>query len=257
MQLWNHRRVHHDADDAQDSTADGVGQSSIPLPANASDRRAFDRFVNFTDAVVAIAITLMVLPLLDIAGPGPDETVWQILAKNAGPLFAFAIAFTIVARNWLVHNQIVNAMRAYDPAVFWLNIAWIASITLSPWVTAMYGSSDAFTEGGEGFGGTGMLFFTLLAVITGISVILGWYINRHRGLLDPDDTEVWIARHPAGQYRGVVLIIVVLVNGILTLFIPAFAAYLPIVLVPVGLAIAERLSRRRGSSRADDEPGLR
>lgn len=241
--------MHPDSHDANDPPTDGIVPANIPLPANASDRRAFDRFVNFTDAVVAIAITLMVLPLLDISGPGPDETVWQVLSKNAGPLFAFAIAFTIVARNWLVHNQIVNAMRAYDPTVFWLNIGWIAAIALAPWVTAMYGSADAFNEGGEGFGGTGVLFFALLSVITGISVILGWYINRHRGLLDPDEAGVWIDRHPAGQYRGVVLILAFLVNGILTLVIPRIAAYLPIVLIPVGLAIAERLAKRQGSSR--------
>lgn len=37
--------------------------------------RSFDRLVNFTDAVVAIAITLQILPLIDVEGPKTGETV--------------------------------------------------------------------------------------------------------------------------------------------------------------------------------------
>ncbi|NDA58583.1 MAG: hypothetical protein EBY56_01355 [Actinobacteria bacterium] len=39
-----------------------------------SERRSFDRLVNFTDAVVAIGITLQLLPIIDVQGPAPGES---------------------------------------------------------------------------------------------------------------------------------------------------------------------------------------
>ena len=47
--------------------------------------RGLDRLVTFADAVVAIAITLLVLPLVDIAGNVGDVPVGSLLLVTVEP----------------------------------------------------------------------------------------------------------------------------------------------------------------------------
>lgn len=203
--------------------------------------RAFERFINFTDAVVAIAITLMALPLIDIEGPGPDETIWQVIAANSGTLLVFLFAFAIVANSWFQHNRIVNDMRGYDGPVFWLNIAWIAVIAVIPWAANLYGSAADRFEGGEGLGGTGLFFYLLLAAITFIGFLIARYVNRHPELLEPDRADRWRADRSVSDAVSLTLIITFLAIGVSSLFFPTISSYLPIILIPlVRFATARR-----------------
>jgi uncharacterized membrane protein len=208
--------------------------------------RSFDRFVNFTDAVVAIAITLLVLPLLDVAGPQVDETVWTVLSNNTGPLLAFALAFGLVAQNWLIHNRIVNIMRGFNGPVFWLNIGWIAAIALMPWTAAMYGAAGSQVEGGEGYGGTGMLFFVVLAALSGFMLAVSIYLGSHRFLLEPDRVAEWERQAIVGRWRLVAIIIALLACGVTSLFIPGIGAYMPLLVFPFLHVAIRIIERRRG-----------
>ena len=69
-----------------------------------SEQRSFDRLVNFTDAVVAIGITLQLLPIIDVAGPTPGESVWDVVTANSGQLFAFVLSFVVVIFMWAAHT---------------------------------------------------------------------------------------------------------------------------------------------------------
>lgn len=195
--------------------------------------RAFERFINFTDAVVAIAITLMALPLIDIAGPTENETVWQVIATNSGAIIVFLLAFAIVANSWHQHNRIVNDMQAYDAPIFWLNIAWIAIIAVIPWAANLYGTASNRFEGGEGLGGTGLFFYLLLAAITFIGLLIARYVNSHPYLLEPDLVDQWRVQRAISNTVAVTLIIGFLLIGVGTIFFPTVFSYVPILLFPV------------------------
>jgi len=77
----------------------------------AHEERSFDRLVNFTDAVVAIGITLQLLPLIDIDGPSDGQTVWQVISANSGQITAFVLSFVVVIVMWRNHNAVFNSMR--------------------------------------------------------------------------------------------------------------------------------------------------
>lgn len=76
--------------------------------------RAFDRLVNFTDAVVAVAITLLLLSVVDIRGTADEQTVWAVIADNAPQVVAFIFTSLVVAAMWLVHNRLFNGLRGFD-----------------------------------------------------------------------------------------------------------------------------------------------
>ena len=54
--------------------------------------RGLDRFLTFVDAVVAIAITLLVLPLAELATDVGDGSVTDLLREHDNEIFAFSFA---------------------------------------------------------------------------------------------------------------------------------------------------------------------
>ena len=105
--------------------------------------RGLDRLITFLDAVVAIAITLLVLPLVDVI-PEEGATVGlsDLLADEAGRFGAFALSFAVIAQLWLVHHRIVERVGSYDMPFVLVNLAWTLTIVLLPFATevaAVYG----------------------------------------------------------------------------------------------------------------------
>jgi uncharacterized membrane protein len=204
--------------------------------------RAFDRLVNFTDAVVAVAATLLVLPIVDIAGDLTETTVWQIIADHASQLITFAFTFIVVAVMWQVHNRIFNRMIGYDGVVLRLNIVWLLGIVFLPWASKLYGEGIATEQdrwsGGEGMGGAGLLYWGTLACISVIGALVAMHVARTPVLVDPRSEEP--ARPPM---RGFAFAVAFLVFGIVSLFAPVAASWLPLLLVPLAIVLGRRVER--------------
>ncbi len=98
--------------------------------------RGLDRLITFLDAVVAIAITLLVLPLVDVL---PDEgstvPLGDLLVAAAGRFTAFALSFAVIAQLWLVHHRIVEQVGSYDRPFVLVNLLWTLTIVLLPFAT--------------------------------------------------------------------------------------------------------------------------
>jgi uncharacterized membrane protein len=201
--------------------------------------RAFDRLVNFTDAVVAIALTLQLLPLIGIAGPKPGETVWQIIADNWGQIFAFLLSFVIVVVMWTVHNRVFNVLRMYDNTILWLNLAWMLAIAFLPWPTAMYGTAGNSTD--IGAGGVGLLYWLNLAVISGLGSLIAYHAAHHPELLEPGaSTRGWLQQSPRARLRGAVITSYFVVIGVISEFIPQYAGWIALGLIPLGRILRDR-----------------
>ena len=65
--------------------------------------RGFDRVVNFSDAVVAIAITILVLPLVDEASSIGHGDVNHFLAGIGAQVYVFVLSFAVIAYYWFLH----------------------------------------------------------------------------------------------------------------------------------------------------------
>ncbi|MGY1823129.1 TMEM175 family protein [Geodermatophilus sp. SYSU D00079] len=109
--------------------------------------RGLDRLITFLDAVVAIAITLLVLPLVDVlADAETDDELDDVLAEDAAQFGAFVLSFVVIARLWLVHHRLVEQVAAYDRAFVLVNFAWLLTIVVLPFTTqvvAVYGTDRA------------------------------------------------------------------------------------------------------------------
>lgn len=203
--------------------------------------RAFDRLVNFTDAVVAVAITLLGLSLVDIRAQGDEQTVWQMIGDHLPELVAFAYTFAVVAANWQVHNRVFNRLLGFDQTLFRLNVLWLLLIVLLPWPSALYGEgireAAGQFSGGEGLGGAGLFYWGMLAMISLVTQGMTVHVRRHPQLLDPDTTDP--GRHP---WRGGVFAAAFTVLGVVSLFEPRLSSWLALLLIPlvIGFRRAEK-----------------
>jgi uncharacterized membrane protein len=105
--------------------------------------RGLDRLVTFLDAIVAIAITLLVLPLVDLLAEGAHDDLAGLLRDHLADFGSFALSFVVIARLWLVHHRIGEWTGGYDTAFLWVNLFWVFTIVALPFasgVVAEYGT---------------------------------------------------------------------------------------------------------------------
>jgi hypothetical protein len=216
---------------------------ATPSATHVRTGRAFDRLINFTDAIVAVAITVLVLPIVDLRPKVGEETVWKVIGDNNGQLVTFAFTFIIVAVMWRIHNRIFSRLEGFDGTTFWLNLVWLLLIVFLPWSSLMYGTGmDSFraaTEGaawfsgGEGLGGAGLLYWCNLAAISIVGGLISTHARKHPELISPDAPSAWVEA-PLVRTRGFVFGAYMIFIGLMTLFVPELAVWLPFGLVFVG-----------------------
>ena len=99
--------------------------------------RGLDRVVFFTDAVTAIAITLLILPLVDSVSQAAQHGlgIGQFLGDNLNGLAAFALSFAVIARLWISHHSIFEHVTSYNGTLLVLNLAWAFTVVFLPFPT--------------------------------------------------------------------------------------------------------------------------
>jgi uncharacterized membrane protein len=211
--------------------------------------RPFDRLINFTDAIVAVAITVLVLPIVEMRPKAGEETVWKVIGDNTGQLVTFAFTFIIVAFMWRIHNRIFSRLAGFDDAIFWLNLMWLMLIVLLPWSSSLYGTGmDSFRaiagganwfSGGEGLGGAGLLYWLNLGMISMIGGLISAHARRHPELIDPDTPRIFMDSRLV-RTRGFVYGVYMIGIGVFTVFLPAIAVWLPFGFFVVGYLLRKQ-----------------
>lgn len=114
----------------------GVSATSvIPMATT----RGLERLIFFTDAVAAIAITLLILPVVDaVPGAAADNsTVPEFLSDHWPQILTFLISFLVIARLWAAHHAIFEHVRSYNGVLVWLSLFWSLTIVFLPLPTAL------------------------------------------------------------------------------------------------------------------------
>lgn len=104
-----------------------------------------ERVLFFTDAVVAIAMTLLIIPLLESVAEAAakHEGAPEWLSTNSSGLASFVLSFVVIATFWMQHHSAFAGLVKATQALMWLNIVWMLAIVWLPVATAMVGSMDA------------------------------------------------------------------------------------------------------------------
>ncbi len=107
-----------------------------------STSKSPERLIAFTDAVVAIAMTLLVLPLTEVVG--------ELVAHHASPvkavtghwwqIFSFLLSFVVIARVWIAHHRLFAQVKEYNLPLILVNLCWLLTIVVLPFPTELVGA---------------------------------------------------------------------------------------------------------------------
>ncbi|SKB61572.1 Uncharacterized membrane protein [Soonwooa buanensis] len=105
-----------------------------------------DRMILFTDAVFAIAITLLVIDIKVpiISKNGTEEDFANALMLELPKVCGFIVSFFIIGLYWFLHHKMFGYVINYTSKLIWLNLFFLFSIVLMPFTTSVY--SDYSTE---------------------------------------------------------------------------------------------------------------
>jgi len=109
-------------------------------------KRGFDRLVNFSDAVVAIAATLLILPLVDRAANMGSTPLPQFLHECLLSFVVFVLSFAVIGRFWLAHHRFFEHLRGFSPGLIFFNLLWLLGIVFLPYPTELIVSGDSLTS---------------------------------------------------------------------------------------------------------------
>src|ERR1700756_2467956 len=108
-----------------------------------------DRLIAFSDGVLAVAITIMVLEL-----KAPHDASLAALSASAPTFLAYVLSFVYVGIYWNNHHHFFTLVRRVNGAVLWANLhllfwlslipfttSWLGEHPGAPWPAAIYGLS--------------------------------------------------------------------------------------------------------------------
>src|ERR1051326_3151808 len=95
-----------------------------------------NRLEAFSDGVIAIIITIMVLEL-----KVPEGTDWAALKPRLPVFFSYVLSFIYVGIYWNNHHHMLQSTRHVNGAILWANLHLLFWLSLFPFATAWVGNN--------------------------------------------------------------------------------------------------------------------
>lgn len=134
------------------------------------------RIVHFSDAVFAIAITLLVLEIRVHEGLSPEELKDDLVGMWPQYL-SYLISFGVIASFWRVNHLVFRYVRAYDGRLITLNLFFLMCVAFLPFSSSLLGEYVGQRIALEIYAGS--------VAVTGLFLVgMWWYATRERHLTD-------------------------------------------------------------------------
>jgi uncharacterized membrane protein len=139
-----------------------------------------ERLVNFSDAVMAIAITLLVV---QFSVPAASEDIGHALLDRWPQFLSFILSFFVIGIFWIAHHRIFRYVARVDQRLLGLNLLFLMCVAFMPYPTAVLGEHDTSRAS--------VIFYAAATGVTGVVLAVLWqYLIRARLLNDRADPRV-------------------------------------------------------------------
>jgi uncharacterized membrane protein len=166
-----------------------------------------NRMEAFSDAVLAIIITIMVLEF-----KVPEGHDWSSLADLVPTFLSYAVSFIYVGIYWNNHHHLLHTVHTLNGKLMWLNLLLLFWLSLVPFSTAWMGESS--------FSSTPTALYGIVLLFAAIS-----YTLLQRAILKQHSSDSAIAVAMGKDFKGKIspfFYIVAIVSAYLNPWISCF-----------------------------------
>jgi uncharacterized membrane protein len=136
----------------------------------------------FSDAVIAIAVTLLVLDLHVPVRQTLKEPLAEALAHEWPSYAAYVTSFLVIGIIWVNHHAVFELIGRIDRTALFLNLLLLMAVVAIPFTTALL--SEYLTAGDDARTAALVYSAVMLAMSAGFAGLYA-YIARHPALLKP------------------------------------------------------------------------
>ena len=158
-------------------------RSKVPVvrdeDTSEQNRLGLERLIFFSDAVFAIAKTVLVLDIhLPPAGASADNAQLLLMLTGLWPKYlAYIISFWVIGFYWISHHRKFLLIKRFDNRLLRLNLLLLMVIAFIPFPTSV------LSENGNR---TATIFYALIMALGGLLVaLLWWYATHNHHLVEP------------------------------------------------------------------------
>jgi uncharacterized membrane protein len=152
-----------------------------------------NRMEAFSDGVIAIIITIMVLELRP-----PHNASFAGLIPLTSVFLSYVLSFVFLGIYWSNHHHLLQAVEHVNGRVLWANLHLLFWLSLTPFVTAWMGENN--------FAAVPAAFYGVVLLFAAIA-----YFILARALLSIHATDSVLARALGGDFKGKISILIYLV----------------------------------------------
>ncbi|MEV5721455.1 TMEM175 family protein [Amycolatopsis mediterranei] len=190
---------------------------------------AAERLTFFSDAVVAIAITLLALELPLPEGATSAELL-RSLGHHRSEYISFLISFIVIGGHWRAHHRLFNYVTTLGGGLARLTFGWLLMQVIMPFATKVISE-----EGGFEFR---FVFYAVVQVVAlTLFLVMAWQIKRNHLYRADTPPELF-----GKVYRGIGAMIAAFAVSIPVAFLTHWA-YACWIVVPLVVNLLSRFRR--------------
>lgn len=146
----------------------------------------FSRILSLSDGIFAFAMTLLVIqlavPSLDCAKTysTPSQCSSALagaLGAERGLFYGYVLTFLVMGLWWTGHTRVFRQLRRFDGGLIWLNLVFLLTIAVTPFVLGVYQAYPSTR--------VGALVFACVEATSGLVLAGIWWYARSERLIDP------------------------------------------------------------------------
>ena len=187
-----------------------------------------ERIILFSDAVFAIAITLLVLEIkVPHLEEHTDSALFITLVSLTPKFIGFFISFFVIGQYWVVHHKLFGFVDDYNGGLLWMNLIYLLSIVLMPFSTALYSENVKST--------LSFIIYCTNIFSSGIIAFIMWRFignEKHKLSLLGKDKELL----SYFSIRSLIIASAFATGALVSIFSPTLAKFSPVLIFP-GLKI--------------------
>ena len=180
----------------------GCGQNQFSKQMNKN------RLEAFSDGVLAIIITIMVLELRP-----PASTSFLSLRPLIPKILSYVMSFAFIGIYWNNHHHLLHTVKKVNGGILWANLNLLFWLSLIPFTTAWMGE--------HGFAGPPVALYGIVLLMAGVAyyVLVRFILYRH-------GRDSVLARAIGSDFKGKISLGIYAIGILCAFFLPFLAQVL-------------------------------